>query len=271
MSCISPQIEEARRQARKMEVFGQMTVSLAHDLNNMLQGVAGALDVMQTRIDRGQTREISDLLQLAQMSLHRTSAFTHSLLAFSRPHRPDLQPLAVNKVIAAMEPLLRLTLGDRIEFALALAEGSPLTICDRHQLENALLNLAINARDAMPGGGRLVIETYHAELGAERANLRRGRYIGIRVSDTGSGMAPEVAEHAFDPFYHHQTGGPGNGHGADHDQAFRRTVSGLRRVEECARSGNLDHALSALPPRQRRGPPGGRRGNEPTGVSGVRD
>ena len=213
MSCISPQIEEARRQARKMEVFGQMTVGLAHDLNNMLQGVAGALDVMQTRIDRGQTSEISDLLQLAQMSLHRTSAFTHSLLAFSRPHRADLKPVAVNKVIAAMEPLLRFSLGDRIEFALELAEGASLTVCDPHQLENAVLNLTINARDAMPGGGRLVIETYHAELAAERANLRQGRYIGIRVSDTGSGMSPEVAEQAFDAFYTTKPAGRGTGMG----------------------------------------------------------
>jgi signal transduction histidine kinase len=258
MSCISPQIEEARRQARKMEVFGQMTVGLAHDLNNMLQGVAGALDVMQTRIDRGQTGEISDLLQLAQMSLHRTSAFTHSLLAFSRPHRPDLKPVDVNKVITAMEPLLRFTLGDRVEFALALAEGPSSTVCDPHQLENALLNLVINAHDAMPDGGRLVIETYHAELGAERANLRQGRYIGIRVSDTGSGMAPEVAEHAFEPFYTTKPAGRGTGMGLtmikDFVERFRGCVELKSALGEgtsimlylpCHRSGEETHRGSA--------------------------
>jgi signal transduction histidine kinase len=258
MSCISPQFEEARRQARNMEVFGQMTVGLAHDLNNMLQGVAGALDVMQTRIDRGQTREISDLLQMAQMSLHRTSAFTHSLLAFSRPHRPDLKPVAVNEVIASMEPLLRFTLGDGIEFALALTEGPSAAICDPHQLENTLLNLAINARDAMPGGGRLVIETYHAELGAERANLRRGRYIGIRVSDTGSGMAPEVAEHAFEPFYTTKPAGRGTGMGLTMTKHFVERFRGCVELKSalgegtsimlylpCHRSGEGTHPGSA--------------------------
>jgi signal transduction histidine kinase len=258
MSCISPQFEETRRQARNMEVFGQMTVGLAHDLNNMLQGVAGALDVMQMRIDRGQTREISDLLQLAQMSLHRTSAFTHSLLAFSRPHRPDLKPVAVNEVIASMEPLLRFTLGDGIEFALALAEDPSAAVCDPHQLENALLNLVINARDAMPDGGRLVIETYHAELGAERANLRQGRYIGIRVSDTGSGMAPEVAEHAFEPFYTTKPAGRGTGMGLtmikDFVERFRGCVELKSALGEgtsimlylpCHRSGEETHRGSA--------------------------
>ena len=237
MSCMSPQIEEARRQARKMEVFGQMTVGLAHDLNNMLQGVAGALDVMQTRIDRGQTSEISDLLHLAQMSLHRTSAYTHSLLAFSRPRRADSAPVEVNEVVASMEPLLRLTLGDRIEFALALAEGPSSTVCDRHQLENALLNLAINARDAMAGGGRLVIETYHAELGAERANLRQGRYIGIRVSDTGSGMASEVAEHAFDPFYTTKPAGRGTGMGLTMTKDFVERYRGYVELKSAPGQG----------------------------------
>ncbi|HSY85349.1 MAG TPA: ATP-binding protein, partial [Verrucomicrobiae bacterium] len=152
-------------------------------------------------------------------------------------HRPDLEPVAVNEVIASMETLLRFTLGDRIEFALALTEGASAAICDRQQLENALLNLAINARDAMPGGGRLVIETYHAELGAERANLRRGRYIGIRVSDTGSGMAPEVAERAFDPFYTTKPAGRGTGMGLTMTRHFVERFRGCVELKSALGQG----------------------------------
>ena len=118
-----------------------------------------------------------------------------------------------------------------------MAEGSPPTVCDRHQLENALLNLAINARDAMPGGGRLVIETYHAELGAERANLRQGRYIGIRVSDTGSGMAPEVAEHAFDPFYTTKPAGRGTGMGLTMTRHFVERFRGCVELKSALGQG----------------------------------
>jgi signal transduction histidine kinase len=118
-----------------------------------------------------------------------------------------------------------------------LAEGPSSTVCDRHQLENTLLNLAINARDAMPGGGRLVIETYHAELGAERANLRRGRYIAIRVSDTGSGMAPEVAEHAFAPFYTTKSAGQGTGMGLTMTKHFVERFRGCVELKSALGQG----------------------------------
>jgi signal transduction histidine kinase len=209
----SSDIQKALAQAHKMEVMGHMASGLAHDFNNMLHGVVGALDMMQTRVGQGRTDEIADLLQIALASLRRTAALTHSLLAFWRPQSVELRPVCVNAVIASMEDLLRCTLGDEINVELALVKEITTIVCDSHQLENALLNMVVNARDAMPKGGRLAIRTFCVDHGTEQRDPSRRRCVGLCVADTGSGMAPDVVEHAFDPFFTTKQGGGGTGLG----------------------------------------------------------
>lgn len=235
-SSISPQVAEALRQAHKMAAVGQMPGGLAHDFNNLLQGVVGALDVVQRRIDQGRTEELAYPLDAALKSLNRAAALTHRLLAFSRPHALDLEPVDINAVIASMEALLTSALGDRIELDLVLIEALPPTMCDPHQLENAVLNLAINARDAMPHGGRVMIETFCAEPG-ERAGQPRGRYVGVRVADTGVGMTPYVAARAFDPFYTTKSPGRGTGLGLAMIRHFVEQFRGSVSVESAVGEG----------------------------------
>jgi signal transduction histidine kinase len=227
---LSLQIEEALRQAHKMEALGQMAAGLAHDFNNMLQGVVGALDIMQTRINLGQTGDLGGLLEVALMSLNRTASFTQSLLAFARPHSPDFGPVGVNAVIRSMRALLKCTVGERISLELILADGLSPAVCDPHQLENAVLNLAINARDAMPNGGKLVIETCHADLVSMQMG-RTGRYINIRVADTGLGMSPDVADRAFDPFYTTKPAGSGTGLGLAMTKHFVERYRGCVNIQ----------------------------------------
>jgi len=234
---ISPRIEEAFRQARKMETLGQMAGGLAHDFNNMLQGVVSALDMMKTRINQGRTGDLACLPKVALLSLDRAAALAHHILSFSRPHAPDLKPIEVNTVVVSTKDLLRCVLGDQIEIEIALAEDLPPATCDPFQLENALLNLAINARDAMPNGGRLVIETCNASLGTEQTDLKQGRYVGICVTDDGAGMAPEVIERAFDPFYTTKALGQGTGLGLAMTKYFVEQVQGCVKIESILDQG----------------------------------
>jgi signal transduction histidine kinase len=223
---IALQIQEALRNARKMEAVGQMAAGLAHDFNNLLQGVGLALDTMQQRLNQGRTEEIASLVTAALTSVNKAGALTHRLLAFSRPHAVNWTPVGVNSVIASLETMLTWTLGDRIELEFILADDLATTICDPHQLENAVLNLAINAKDAMPNGGKLVIETFHADLSTQRPDLRKGRYVGICVSDNGTGMRPDVAKRAFDPFYTTKPAGRGTGLGLAMTKQFVEQFDG---------------------------------------------
>jgi signal transduction histidine kinase len=223
---IAMQIQEALRHARKMETVGQMAAGIAHDFNNLLQGVGLALDAMQHRLDQGRTEEIASLVTATLTSVNKAGALAHRLLAFSRPHAVDWKPVGVNSVIASLQTMLSWTLGDRIELELILADDLATTICDPHQLENAVLNLAINAKDAMPDGGKLVIETCHADLSTERDDLRKGRYVGICVSDNGTGMRPDVAKRAFDPFYTTKPEGRGTGLGLAMTKQFVKQFDG---------------------------------------------
>lgn len=234
---ISAQVEEALRQAHKMAIVGQMAGGLAHDFNNLLQGVVGALDVMHKRIDQGRTGELAYPLDIAYMSLNRAADLTHRLLAFSRPHAVELKSVSVNAVITSMGALLRCTLGPRVELDLLLAEGLGRTNCDLHQLENVLLNLAINAKDAMPDGGRLLIETFPANLRSEQTGTRQGRYVGICVADSGIGMAPEIAERAFEPFYTTKPAGRGTGLGLAMTRHFVEQCNGCANIESVVGQG----------------------------------
>ena len=222
--------EEALRQAQKMEAVGQLTGGIAHDFNNLLQGIVGSLELVRKRVQQGRVGELDRLLTAAAESANRAAALTHRLLAFSR--RQPLMPRAVdvNRLVTSMEPLVSRTLGEQVQLRLGLAEDLWVTLCDANQLESSLLNLAINARDAMPDGGLLVIETANVTLDAAAAALTAeaspGEYVRISVTDTGVGMAPDVRAHAFDPFFTTKPIGQGTGLGLSMVYGFARQSGG---------------------------------------------
>ncbi len=227
--------EDALRQSQKMEAIGQLTGGIAHDFNNLLQGITGSLDLMQKRLAQGRARDIERFLAGAMASAGRASALTHRLLAFAR--RQPIAPRAVliNPLVASMEDLLRRTLGEAIDLDLTLAEDLWPTHCDPNQLENAVLNLALNARDAMPEGGTLRIETRNEVIGADGAaphgECKPGEYACIYVTDTGVGMAPETIMHAFEPFFTTKPAGQGTGLGLSMIYGFARQSDGYAMIQ----------------------------------------
>jgi PAS domain S-box-containing protein len=233
--------EEALRQSQKMEAVGQLTGGIAHDFNNLLQGIVGSLDLVQKRLADGRLGEIQRYVNGAMTSANRAAALTHRLLAFSRRQPLDPKPLRANPLIASMEDLIRRTMGEKIQLELGLAGDLWPTLCDQNQLENSILNLSINARDAMPDGGRLRIETCNARLGAaDLANQRDiapGEYVCILVSDTGTGMTPDVAARAFDPFFTTKPTGQGTGLGLSMIYGFARQSDGHVKISSEAGKG----------------------------------
>ncbi len=226
--------EAALRQAQKMEAVGQLTGGIAHDFNNLLQGIVGALDLVEKRLDENRPADIPRFVAAARSSANRAVALTHRLLAFSRRQPLDPKPVAANPLVTAMEELLRRTMGERIDIALSLAADLWPTLCDPHQLESAILNLAINARDAMPEGGKLILETTNTMLDASytlRApEVKPGAYICLAVSDTGVGMPPSVIEQAFEPFYTTKPIGQGTGLGLSMIYGFIKQSGGHARI-----------------------------------------
>jgi PAS domain S-box-containing protein len=227
------QREEMLRQSQKMEAVGQLTGGLAHDFNNLLTGIMGNLELLQTRVAVGRFDDIDRFVNAAQGAGRRAAALTHRLLAFSRRQTLDPKPTDVNRLIAGMEELIRRSVGPAIEIELVGAAGLWPALIDPGQLENALLNLSINARDAMPDGGRLTIETANKWLdgrsGRER-DLPPGQYLSICVTDTGTGMTPEVISRAFDPFYTTKPLGEGTGLGLSMIYGFARQSGGQIRI-----------------------------------------
>ncbi|HEV7251954.1 MAG TPA: ATP-binding protein, partial [Mesorhizobium sp.] len=225
---------EALRQAQKMEAVGQLTGGIAHDFNNLLTGIIGSLDMLQRRVAQGRTGEIDRFVSAAVTSANRAAALTHRLLAFSRRQPLDPKPVNANRLVTSMEELLRRTIGESIELEMVTAGGLWQTKCDPHQLESALLNLVINARDAMPDGGKLTIETCNAHLDnayvAKTREVRPGQYICICVSDTGSGMSKETIEKAFDPFFTTKPIGQGTGLGLSMVYGFARQSDGYAKI-----------------------------------------
>jgi PAS domain S-box-containing protein len=211
-------------QAQKMEAVGQLTGGIAHDFNNMLQGIAGGLHMMERSIGRGQADEALRYLPAARHAVNSAAGLTHRLLAFSR--RQVLQPVATetNRLIQAMGELIRRTIGSAIAFELQLSAAPCWTMCDPNQLESALLNLAINARDAMPNGGTLSIATMYRKIQSrdlpEQSDIAEGDYIEISVSDTGLGMTPESQTRAFEPFFTTKPAGSGTGLGLSQLHGF---------------------------------------------------
>ena len=226
--------EEALRQSQKMEAVGQLTGGIAHDFNNLLQGITGSLDLVQKRISQGRLNEVDRFVSGAMTSANRASALTHRLLAFSRRQPLDPRPVRANPLVASMEDLLRRTLGERVELELVLAGGLWLTRCDPNQLESAILNLAINARDAMPEGGKLVIETCNTHLDSQYAarqqNVRPGQYVCVSVTDTGSGMSAEIIGRAFEPFFTTKPIGQGTGLGLSMIYGFAHQSEGNAKI-----------------------------------------
>jgi PAS domain S-box-containing protein len=224
--------EEALRQAQKMEAVGQLTGGIAHDFNNLLQGITGSLNLIQKRIAQGRLAELDRYISGAMASAGRAAALTHRLLAFSR--RQPLNPRAVraNPLVSSMEDLLRRTLGERIDFKLELAADPWPTMCDPNQLENAILNLVINARDAMPDGGRLTIETRNASIDSTRhQGQSAGDYVCISVADTGTGMSADTIGKAFEPFFTTKPIGQGTGLGLSMIYGFVRQSGGFVDID----------------------------------------
>lgn len=228
------QTEEALRQSQKMEAVGQLTGGIAHDFNNLLQGIIGALDIVKRRIFEGRIGDLDRFLTAALDSADRAATLTHRLLAFSRRHPVDPRPIDVRQLIGTVEELLRRSIGESIDLKIVGDNDLWLVRCDGNQLENAVLNLAINSRDAMPDGGKLTIEVINATLDANAARQRElepGEYVCLRVIDTGVGMPPSVRARVFDPFYTTKPIGKGTGLGLSMIYGFVRQSDGAVRIE----------------------------------------
>ncbi|HEV7416197.1 MAG TPA: ATP-binding protein [Tianweitania sediminis] len=234
--------EEALRQSQKMEAVGQLTGGLAHDFNNLLAGISGSLDMVQARLRQNRVGDIERYVVGAQGAAKRAAALTHRLLAFSRRQTLEPKPTDLNRLIAEMEDLVQRTVGPSITVERIAQPGLWPTIVDPNQLENALLNLCINARDAMPDGGKITIETSnHAfdEEGARERDLMPGDYVSMCVSDTGTGMPPSVKEKAFDPFFTTKPIGLGTGLGLSMIYGFTRQSGGQVRIDSEVGQGTL--------------------------------
>ena len=227
--------EETLRQSQKMEAVGQLTGGIAHDFNNMLQGIGGAVEMARRRMEAGRTPEAPRYLDAARTAVERAAALTNRLLAFAR--RQALQPRAVDPdaLVRGMEEMLRRTVGPQVSLDLDLRDGTWSVLCDPSGLESGLLNLAINARDAMPGGGRLRVETRHVVLSeAEVAGQEGGRpgpHVEIAARDTGEGMDEATRARAFEPFFTTKPLGKGTGLGLSQIYGFVRQTGGSIRIE----------------------------------------
>lgn len=228
------QAEESLRQSHKMEAVGQLTGGLAHDFNNLLTSITGSLELLQTRIAQGRIRDVDRYVNAAQGAAKRAAGLTHRLLAFSRRQTLDPKPTDVNRLVVGMEELVRRTVGPEITIEPVIAAGGLwTTLVDPGQLESALLNLCINARDAMPQGGKITIETGNRwldERAARERELPPGQYVSLCVSDTGTGMTPAVMAKAFDPFFTTKPIGQGAGLGLSMIYGFAKQSDGQVRI-----------------------------------------
>lgn len=227
-------MEEQLRQSHKMEAVGQLTGGIAHDFNNLLQGIIGSIDRVQYRISEGRISDADRFLKGALSSANRAAALTHRLLAFSRRQPISPKPTNVNGLIVSVTELLRRSLGEAVRLQLDLKPELWLVRCDTNQLENALLNLAINARDAMPDGGALTVMTANTSLDQKAMlawDVPAGDYVSIRITDNGVGMPADVKARAFDPFFTTKPIGQGTGLGLSMIYGFVRQSGGSVRIE----------------------------------------
>lgn len=232
--------EAALRQSQKMEAVGQLTGGLAHDFNNLLAGVIGSLELLSVRLQQGRTGDLERYIHSALTSANRATALTHRLLAFSRRQTLDPSPTDLNALIEGMMELLQRTIGPLVSYSTQLSDDLWLTLCDTNQLENALLNLTINARDAMPDGGQLTLTSENLVLGeplAEELTLPPGEYVALGVRDTGVGIPPERLGYVFDPFYTTKPLGEGTGLGLSMVYGFAKQSGGAVRIESTVGEG----------------------------------
>ncbi|MEA3017021.1 MAG: hypothetical protein QOI38_1743 [Sphingomonadales bacterium] len=225
--------EEALRQAQKMEAVGQLTGGIAHDFNNLLTPILGGLELIANRVDDARLKRVAET---ALESSRRGAKLTGQLLAFSRIQRLAMQPVAVNKVIANMRQILKHTIGAGIEIRTAFDDQAGHAICDENQLENAVLNLAINARDAMPKGGLLSISTACVEEPGG-PDLEGGAYVCVSVEDDGEGMAPDVLARAIEPFFSTKPLGKGTGLGLAQVYGIAKQSGGTMRIDSAPGKG----------------------------------
>ena len=228
------EVEAKFRQSQKMEAIGQLTGGIAHDFNNLLAGMSASLQVLEKRLNARNFDNTERYIGMAQGAVRRAAALTQRLLAFSRRQTLDPRPTDVNRLVGGIEEMVRRTVGPSVEVEVVGAGGLWLTQVDPSQLENAVLNLCINARDAMaPNGGRLTIETANKWLddrAAAERELPPGQYISLCVTDTGVGMTPEVIARAFDPFFTTKPMGQGTGLGLSMVYGFVRQSGGQVRI-----------------------------------------
>jgi len=220
-------MEAELRQSQKMEAVGQLTGGVAHDFNNLLTVIAGNLEMLEASLKDDRQRE---MLREAQDAVQDGAKLTSQLLAFGRRQPLNPRPTDVGPLLSNFAELLRRALGESIELSIVTTGSAHLAVVDAPQLQNALLNLAINARDAMPNGGRLTIEISHVRLDADYAQayaeVRTGRYVLVAVSDTGEGMSEEVRERAFEPFFTTKPTGAGTGLGLSMVYGFVKQSGG---------------------------------------------
>jgi PAS domain S-box-containing protein len=226
--------QEALRHSQKMDAIGQLTGGIAHEFNNLLTGIIGSLDIVRRRLTAGRPEEISRFMDAASASAQKAGALTHRLLAFARRQPLDIRPNNINRLVSSMEDLLHRTLGEHIELECSLSAEPWTALTDANQLESAVLNLAINARDAMPNGGRLTIETTNVCLDEAYTSLVEdvapGDYVAIAVSDTGVGMSADVVAKAIDPFFTTKPVGEGTGLGLSMVYGFAKQTCGHLRL-----------------------------------------
>ena len=227
-------IEDALRQAQKMEAIGQLTGGIAHDFNNLLAGISGAFEMIGIRLAQGRSADVDRYLNAGQAATRKAAALTHRLLAFARRQTLSPKPVVINRMMGDFVELVRRTVGPSIEVKVAEADGLWPTLVDANQLENALLNLCINARDAMPEGGSIRIETANTGLDAKSAakqGLEPGDYVAVSVSDTGGGIEKANLERVFDPFFTTKPLGRGTGLGLSMVYGFARQSNGQVRID----------------------------------------
>nr|WP_259104948.1 PAS domain-containing protein [Pseudomonas sp. JUb42] len=225
--------QEKLRQSQKMEAVGQLTGGLAHDFNNLLAGISGSLELMQIRMLQGRYSDAERYIAAAQGASKRAAALTHRLLAFSRRQTLDPRPTNVNSLVNGMQEMIQRTVGPAIGLEVIAASGLWATLVDASQLENALLNLCINARDALPDGGRITVETANKQLDASEAQQHQitvGEYLSLSVTDNGSGMSPAVVARAFEPFFTTKPIGEGTGLGLSMIYGFAQQSGGQVRI-----------------------------------------
>jgi len=230
--------EAALRQSQKMDAIGQLTGGIAHDFNNMLTGILSSLDIVRMRLEMGRMDGLERFLDAATASSQRAAALTQRLLAFSRRQSLDSRTVDLNELVGSTQHLLRSTLGETIRIRTALSDTPLRANLDSNQFESALLNLAINARDAMPDGGELTLRTAHVDVEeGQMLAVPAGEYALVAVSDSGTGMPPEVVERIFEPFFTTKPIGKGTGLGMSMIYGFMQQSGGHITVDSTPGQG----------------------------------